>query len=139
MVFAKSAPNKIILFALTLQLLIVAVLVCPSRAGSAPAKDVTVEEAYPGLATGMLKLARLSDLGKGEILKTRDISITETSLNESLSKMGSAIQPQVTKHRFFLLEDYATKSILLQEAKKAGVAKNELEEQIIRKFHCCPK
>ncbi len=134
MVVARSAPNKIILCALTLQLLIVAVLVCPSGAGSAPAKEMTVEEAYPDLARGVLKLARLSDIGQGDILKTRDIVINESSLNEFFGKMEPAMQAQLAKFKFFLLEDYATKSILLQEAKKAGFKKDEPEEQIISKF-----
>jgi thioredoxin 1 len=105
-----------------------------SGAASAPAKDQTVEEAYPGLATGMLKLAKLSDLVKGEILKTQDVSIKESSLNEVLSKTEPAMQAQLVKQRFFLLEDHATNRILLQEAKKAGFNGNEPEEQIISKF-----
>jgi len=134
MVFAKSTANKIILCALTLQLLILAVLVCPPGAGSAPAEELTVEEAYPDLARGILKLARLSDLGKDDILKTQDMVIKESSLNEVFSKMEPAMQAQLAKYKFFLLEDYATKSILLQEAKKAGFKKDEPEEQIISKF-----
>jgi thioredoxin 1 len=105
-----------------------------SGAASAPAKDLTVEEAYPGLARGMLKLAKLSDLGKGEILRTQDVLIKESSLNEVLSKTEPAMQVQLAKHKFFLLEDHATNRILLQEAKKAGFKENEAEEEIIGKF-----
>jgi thiol-disulfide isomerase/thioredoxin len=134
MFFTKSARKKIIRSALTLQLLIIVLLVSPPGAGSAPAKDRTVEEAYPGLAAAMLKLARLSDLGKGEILKSQDVLITESFLNESLSKMEPAIQAQLAKHKFFLLEKYAMNKILFQEAKKAGFKQNEPEEEIIEKF-----
>ena len=101
MVFAKSARKKVIRSVLTLQLLIIVLLIYPSGAGSAPAKDVTVEEAYPGLATAMLKLAKLSDLGKGEILKTQDVLITESSLNESLSKMEPASPGTVREAQVF--------------------------------------
>lgn len=134
MFFDKSVPSKTIRSALAVQLLILAILVCPSGAGSAPDKELTVEEAYPGLARGMLKLAKLSDLGKDDILKTRDIVIKESSLNEVFSKMEPALQAQLAKYKFFLLEDYATKSILLQEAKKAGLKKDEPDEQVISKF-----
>jgi thioredoxin 1 len=134
MFFAKSARKKIIRSALTLQLLIIVLLVSTSGAGSAPAKGRTVEEAYPGLATAMLKLARLSDLGKGEILRTQDVSIKESSLNEVLSKTEPAIQAQLAKNKFFLLEKYAMNKILFQEAKKAGFKQNEPEEEIIGKF-----
>jgi len=134
MFFAKSAPSKITRSALILQLLILAFLIFPPGAGSAPAKEMTVEEAYPGLARGMLKLARLSDIGQDDILETRDMVIKESSLNEVFSKMEPAMKAQLAKYKFFLLEDYATKSILLQEAKKAGFKKDEPEEQVISKF-----
>jgi thiol-disulfide isomerase/thioredoxin len=134
MVFSKSARKKVIRSILTFQLLFIVLLIYPSGAGSAPAKEVTVEAAYPGLATAMLKLARLSDLGQGEILKTQDIVIKESSLIEVFGKIEPAMQAQLAKHKFFLLEEHATKRILLQEARKAGFKENELEEQTISKF-----
>jgi len=134
MSFAKKGTTGIRRCALTLQLLILTLLACPSGAGSAPPKNLTVEEAYPDLARGILKLARLSDLGKDDILKTRDMVIKESSLNEVFSKMEPALQAQLAKYKFFLLEDYATKSILLQEAEKAGFKKDEPDEQVISKF-----
>jgi thioredoxin 1 len=105
-----------------------------SVSAAAPAKDRTVEEAYPGLTTGLLKLAKLRDLGKGEILKTQDVLIKESSLNEVLSKTEPAMQAQLAKYKFFLLERHAMNMILLQEAKKAGSKENEPEEEIIAKF-----
>jgi len=95
---------------------------------------MTVEEAYPALASGMLKLARLSDLGKGEVLKAKDIVINESSLNEAFGKIEPAMQAQLAKHKFFVLEKYAMNRILFQEAKKAGFKENEAEEEIIGKF-----
>ena len=82
----------------------------------------------------MLKLAKLSDLGKGEILRTQDVLIKESSLNEVLSKTEPAMQAQLAKHKFFLLEEHAINMILLQEAKKAGSKEDEPEEEIITKF-----
>ncbi len=134
MVFANSTGKRMIRFILTLQVLVIGLLIHPSGAGSAPAKNITVEEAYPGLAAAMLKLAKLSDLGKDEILKTSDVLITESSLNEDLRKMEPAIQAQLAKHQFFLLEKLAMNRILLQEAKKAGFQGNEPEEERIAKF-----
>jgi len=119
---------------LVVQILIMGTVLTPTGATSSPAEVLTVEEAYPGLVRGMLKLARLTDLGQGEILKTQDIVIKESSLNEVFGKIEPAMQAQLAKHKFFLLEEHATKTILLQEAKKAGFKKDELEEQIISKF-----
>ena len=134
MSFLNRVPVRIIRLAFILQILIMGTVLTASGAASAPAKDLTVEEAYPGLARGMLKLAKLSDLGKGEILRTQDVLIKESSLNEVLSKTEPAMQVQLAKHKFFLLEDHATNRILLQEAKKAGFKENEAEEEIIGKF-----
>jgi thioredoxin 1 len=134
MVFANGTGKRVIQFILTLQVLVIVLLIHPSEAGSAPAKNITVEEAYPGLAAAMLKLAKLSDLGKGEILKTQDVLITESSLNEDLRKMEPAIQAQLAKHQFFLLEKLAMNRILIEEAKKAGVEGNEPEEEIIGRY-----
>jgi hypothetical protein len=130
MSFLKRVPREIFRSALTFQFLIIAVFLSPSAVSSSPSKNLTVEEAYPGLATGMLKLAKLSDLGKGEILKTQDVLIKESSLNEVLSKTEPAMQAQLAKYKFFLLERHAMNMILLQDAKKAGSKENEPEEEI---------
>ena len=134
MSFLKRVPRERFRSALTFQFLIIAVFLSPSAVSSSPSKNLTVEEAYPGLATGLLKLAKLSDLGKGEILKTQDVLIKESSLNEVLSKTEPAMQAQLAKYKFFLLERHAMNMILLQEAKKAGSKENEPEEEIITKF-----
>ena len=134
MSFLKSVPERTIRLALLLQIVIMGTVLTASVSAAAPVKALTVEEAYPGLATGMLKLAKLSDLGKGEILKTQDVLIKESSLNEVLSKTEPAMQAQLAKQKFFLLEDHAANRILLQEAKKAGFKENEPEDQIISKF-----
>jgi hypothetical protein len=130
MSFLNRVPERTIPLALLLQILIMGTVLAASGAASSPSKNLTVEEAYPGLATGMLKLAKLSDLGKGEILKTQDVLIKESSLNEVLSKTEPAMQAQLAKYKFFLLERHAMNMILLQEAKKAGSKENEPEEEI---------
>lgn len=134
MVFANGTGRKIIQSILTLQISIIVLSIYPSGAGSAPVKGITVDEAYPGLATAMLKLAKLSDLGKGEILKTQDVLITESSLNEDLRRMEPAIQAQLAKHQFFHLERFAMNKILFREAKKAGFRDSEAEEEVITNF-----
>jgi len=129
-----KVPQRIIGFAIMLQILIMGTVLTVPGAASAPAKDLTVEEAYPGLAMGMLKLARLSDLGKGEILKTQDVAIKESSLNETLSKTDPVLRQQLEKYKFFLLEEHATDKIVFQEARKAGFNQDEPQEMIISKF-----
>ncbi len=139
MSFLNRVPERTIRLALILQILIMGTVLTASGAASAPAKDLTVEEAYPGLATGMLKLARLSDLGKGEILKTQDVLIKESSLNEVLSKTEPAVQAQLSKYKFFLLEEHATNRVLLHEAKrpdsmKICVKKKSFRSSFFKKY-----
>ncbi len=134
MSFLNRVPDRTIRLALILQILIMGTVLTASAVSSSPSKNLTVEEAYPGLATGILKLARLSDLNKGEILKTQDVSIKESSLNEILSKTEPAMQAQLAKYKFYLLEEHATNKILLQAARKAGFKENEPEEEIISKY-----
>lgn len=134
MFFAKSAHKNTLRSVLILQLTFIALWLSPSEAASAPAKELTVEEAYPGLATGMLKLAKLKALGEGEILRTKDVVIKESSLDEVLSKTDPAFQQQLAKYKFFLLEEHATDKIVLQEARKAGFKEDGPEERIISKF-----
>ena len=129
-----KVPHTIIGFAIMFQILIMGTVLTVPGAASAPAEDLTVEEVYPGLATGMLKLARLSDLREGEILRTQEVSIKESSLDEILRKTDPAMAAQLAKSKFFLLEDHASDKILLQEAKKAGFKEDGPEEQIISKF-----
>lgn len=134
MLYAVRARKRILRFAVALHLLFPALLATPSGTEAAPAKGQTVEEAYPGLARGMLKLAKLADLSNGEILKTQEISIKASSLDEILRKTDPAMAAQLAKSKFFLLEDHASDKILLQEAKKAGFKEDGPEEQIISKF-----
>ena len=111
MSFLKRVPREIFRSALTFQFLIIVVFLSPSAVSSSPSKNLTVEEAYPGLATGMLKLAKLSDLGKGEILKTQDVLIKESSLNEILSKTAMIKRWNVRADRNIFLGTLLIKTI----------------------------
>ncbi len=80
----------------------------------------TVEQAYPGLASGVLKKARMVPMKKGEILTTEGIEIRETQLNEKVETADPNIREQLRKNLLFILEQEVTGALLVTEAKRSG-------------------
>jgi len=91
-------------------------------ASGADEKSATVNQAYPGLASGGLTYARLSNLPKGTVLKTGGLAIGEKQVADEIAKAPAALQAQLRKSAFFLLEKMATNKLLLVAA-RAGAAK----------------
>jgi len=114
------------------------VLVCAgflllSGMGGAKAKseasDKTVDTLYPGLASGALTFARLSELPSGVLLRADTVDIAASELEKELAGAPAAVQPQLKKNGFFLLENLATKKLLLHVAgKNAGMARTAVEQ-----------
>ena len=91
-----------------------------------PAKPSTIQDAYPGLASKSLIFARLNNLPTGVILKADGLSITAKEVNEEIAKAPQEIQAQLKKNAFFVLENMATKKLLVNLAKsKMPVMKND--------------
>ena len=70
---------------------------CLGAAGQAS----LVGEAYPGLASGCLTYARLSDLAKGTLLEAGDLVITEKEVADEIAKAPPDVQAQLKKNGFF--------------------------------------
>ena len=103
----------------------------PSARGSDRIEELTVEQAYPGLATGVLKSAKLTKLKNGVLLAAEGVQIEESMLKEMFKDLKPEIQKQLNKNLFFLLEQQATQKILHYEALKAGHKKDDPEDQVI--------
>lgn len=106
--------------------------------GRTPAVALTVEEAYPGLAAGVLKQARLEPLEEGVLLSAEGVRITAADLDRVLKDVLPRMQEQLRKNLFFLLEQEATQKLLFRAASgsegKEGennqVIMSYIEEQI---------
>jgi thioredoxin 1 len=86
--------------------------------------DKTVDTLYPGLASGALTFARLSELPSDILLRADTVEIRLSDLEKELAGAAAAVQPQLKKNAFFLLENLAAKKLLLLVAgKNAGMAK----------------
>jgi thiol-disulfide isomerase/thioredoxin len=93
--------------------------------------DLTVEEKYPGLATGPLKKARLVGLEKGLLLTSKGVQIRDSDLKAIVATTDADVRKQLEKNLFFLLEQHAMKKLLLYEARKSVKDESVPDEQVI--------
>jgi len=97
-------------------------------------KEMTIEQAYPGLASGILKTARLETLEQGVVMKTNDLQIDENLLGELLKEIDQDLRPQYEKNLFFVMEQQALEKVLLHEARKSGANTEDSARAIILSF-----
>lgn len=119
-------------------LLITAVLLPLFLVRSAPASSeplMTVEEKYPGFATGVLKSAELKEMPAGIIMQAENLKISESQLREKMTGADPKIREQLDKNLFFLLEQEATMKILVYEARKAVQDAQNLSDSEAVKTH----
>ena len=83
----------------------------------------TVREAHPNLVHGMLSAAKLAELPEGVVLRCTELDITRQELDRILAESADALREQLRKNSVYLLDELATKKVLLaaarQEAAKA--------------------
>jgi len=112
----------------------------PSAAPSPQAGEPSVmDKVYPGLASNILTYARLTDLPEGVLLRAGDFTVNAKTVTEEISKVPEALQKELTKQSFFMLERIAAKDLLLSDAKsqatKAGQDVSKLgESEIMRDY-----
>jgi thiol-disulfide isomerase/thioredoxin len=80
----------------------------------------TVEQIYPGLASGILKGAKMVVMKKGTLLVSEGIEIKESQLKETVEKADPKIRQELRKNLFFILEQETMKAVLVKEAKLSG-------------------
>ncbi len=90
----------------------------PATSPAVPsAKPFTVQDAYPGLASKCLTFARLSDLPAGVVLKAEGLTITAKEVADEIAKAPQETQPQLKKNAFFVLENLATRKLVVAAVK----------------------
>jgi len=94
----------------------------------------SVEEAYPGLAAGILRHARLASLEKGVVLTAGDVKVSEAYLSDIVQNAESGIRSQLRKNLIFVLEQEITRKLLLDEASKSGAGKGIPQDKRIMSF-----
>lgn len=105
-----------------------------SAAWGTPSVGVTVEEAYPELAGGILRKARLEKLPKDILIQMKDIRIDEKFLQKMIQEEDPKDRPQYEKNLFFIVEQHVLHEMLLREARKAGGKQDGSYEEVIEKY-----
>jgi thioredoxin 1 len=86
---------------------------------AAPAK--TVSQAFPYLASAALVHARPASLPDGVLLEAGELTVTQKEIDAEIAKAPAAMRAQLRKNAFFLLEQMATRKLLIEEEKAAAV------------------
>ncbi len=98
-------------------------------------KVASVEETYPGLSSGMLKNAKLTKLKPETLAETGGAQITSAQLQSTMGELPPELLPQLKKNLIFLLEKQVAKTVLIQEAKSAGVpTEGAPDEDVLQAF-----
>ncbi|MCF8061829.1 MAG: thioredoxin family protein [Deltaproteobacteria bacterium] len=88
----------------------------------------TVEQAYPVLASGILKKAVLVEMDPGILLTSEGVEIKASRITEAVETADPRVKEELEKNRFFLLEQETVKAILVQETASAGEVQEGLSE-----------
>jgi thioredoxin 1 len=100
-------------------------LTCIALAGEP--KTITLNEKYPGLASGCLTYAKLAELPAGILLKSADVNVSASDAAEQIAKNPKEIQEQLKKNEFFIVEQIATGKLLAAIAKKDAADSNRID------------
>ena len=106
-----------------------------SQVTAKPPKNQTVEQAYPFLASNILKSAKMLNMEKGLLLTLDGMEIPESRLTEMVGKAEPSIRSELRKNLFFLLEQETMRKILVREAEHSGISLQGLnDEQVIQAY-----
>jgi thiol-disulfide isomerase/thioredoxin len=78
-----------------------------------------VHDIYPGLTMGALSYAQLNQLPEGILLKAEGVEIKADAIAKTIDSQPQQAQEEFKKNAFFILEQEATKQLLLSLAKKS--------------------
>jgi len=109
-------------------------------AAAAPSeKAPLVSETYPGLASGCLTYAGLTELPKGTLLRAGGLAITEKDVADEIGKAPPDVQAQLKKNGFFMLEQIAGPKLIVQvakaEAARTGKELPSTVDRLIMDYH----
>lgn len=106
------------------------VLVCSfiSNVHAKPSRSQTVEQVYSGLASSILKGAKMVAMKKGTLVASEEIEIRESQIKETVEKADPKVREELRKNLFFILEQETMKAVLLKEAKSSGAVTKGLSD-----------
>jgi len=84
-----------------------------------PARE-TVEDAYPGLVSGMLAVAELGSAPEGVLVQADGFQYTARQLEYVLANSPANVRAQLRKNAVYLLDEAVTRKLLFVVAKEAA-------------------
>ena len=114
----------------------IAVFLCITIILSAQAVGAgTNEDTYPGLASGVLKSARLEAMNPDTLLSADGFEISRTWIDEKMNRLPPETRKQMEGSLFFMLEQEVTKKVIVRDAKIDGIPTDgRAEDQIIQSY-----
>lgn len=93
-----------------------------NASGASPAKPA-LGAIYPGLTNGCFATATLGELPEGVLMQFGKETITKDMLDQLLAEAPQHMKAQLGKNALFLLQEMATRKLLLQAASEAALKK----------------
>ena len=104
-------------------------------AGALASAPSTMDARFPGLASGILKSARVAEMPAAVLLKTDGIEISAAEIDRMLQQAQTELRPQLEKNRFYLLEQEAARRVIVREAKAApGIPANLSDTEAVKRL-----
>ncbi|MBN2132837.1 MAG: thioredoxin family protein [Sedimentisphaerales bacterium] len=96
-------------------------LICAAApaAEKAPASPKTVAEAHPRLALGSLTFAQTATLPENVLLHTDGVQLLKTDIDKVVAAQPAQLQEDLKKNAYLVLDQLATREILLHLARAA--------------------
>jgi thioredoxin 1 len=95
----------------------------------------TVDSRFPGLASGILKSARVAELPAKILLKTDGLEIGAAEIDQMLQQAQPELRTQLEKNRFYLLEQEAARRIIVREARaSSGIPENVSDGEAVQRL-----
>lgn len=97
-----------------------------------------VKDAYPGLASSALTLAKNVDLPTDVLLRSGKIEITQKDLDAEIAKAPEELRTQLAQYQFCVLENKAAQALLEDEAgnwaKESKRPTDEAKDQLMQAY-----
>lgn len=121
-------------------LLLITISLLASAWAAEQKKPPTVESVHMGLTMGALREAQLKTLPKGILLRSGAVKVTDKQLVAEIAKAKPDMQARLKKNGFFVLEQMATRPLLLIEARAWADAakwqgKREDERALLKAYY----
>lgn len=107
----------------------------PATNAATPKADNTIAKTYPRLASSGLIHAKPAKLPDGTVLRAGELAVTEKEIAGEIAEAPEHVRDQLRKNAFYLLEQLATRRLLLQEAKaRAAKARKDVSKMSEREL-----